>query len=341
MNVKKKTKRIRTLYVFIWLLIIIFIATAAPAYADSEDKMFVLSVSHQLVTSSSPTDHEFKFRLEPHKEDHPMPEGSDENGYTFFCREKKNIEIRPKSHHQGLYRYNLYQVVDEEKPGYKYDRQVYTIELYVSATQDTEVLAYKEDGTKAMALAFENEFSLFASDPVLTVDPPVKKTVTGNPPASSTFTFNLKAGDPSYPMPPGSVNGIKTVYITGAGEAEFGWWSYTKAGTYFYTVYEVDTGLKEYAYDKKVYTITDTVTEENGRLVLSRIVTDDLKKPAAEMAFNNVYNNAYNSGLYKAGILPKTWDDMDIPLFFSLFVMSGMAAAIFVSMLLAGRKRAR
>jgi len=337
MNVIKKTKKIRALGLIIWLFILM--VTAAPVYADSSDKLCVLSVSHNLVTSSVPADKEFKFRLEPHKADHPMPEGSAEDGYTFMCKETSRIEIRPKSHHQGQYNYKLYQVVDEEKPGYKYDRQVYKIELYVSEVQDTEILVYKEDGTKAQAIAFENEFALAASDPILTVDPPVKKTVTGNPPSAGTFAFNLKAGDLSYPMPPGSRDGIKTVYITGEGEAEFGSWSYTETGTYFYTVYEVDTGLNGYAYDPAVYTITDTVTDENGSLVLSRIVTDNLKKPASGMAFNNIYNNIYETGLYRAGLLPKTWDEMDIPYYITLFVLSATASAFFIAILLAGRKR--
>jgi pilin isopeptide linkage protein len=123
------------------------------------------------------------------------------------------------------------------------------------------------------------------------VDPPVKKTVEGNPGADSIFTFKLTARNASSPMPAGSKGGSKIVYVKGAGSAEFGTWSYDEAGVYYYTVSELNTGEKGYAYDTVVYTITDSVKAVNGQLVLSRVVTNALNKQVMSLIFINKYTN--------------------------------------------------
>jgi pilin isopeptide linkage protein len=90
-------------------------------------------------------------------------------------------------------------------------------------------------------------------------------------------------------MPSGSVNGVKTVTVTGSGSAEFGTWQYTQAGIYRYTVYEADTGEQDYSYDAEVYTITDTVTAVGGQLAVSRVVTNGSHRQVASLGFINTY----------------------------------------------------
>jgi pilin isopeptide linkage protein len=124
-------------------------------------------------------------------------------------------------------------------------------------------------------------------------DPPVKKTVFGIPNYNATFTFKLQAQDSSYPMPPGSTNGTKTIRITGSGSGSFGVWSYERTGTYYYTVYEVNDMINGYTYDTAAYIITDMVKEENGALVLTRIVTNSINKPVMSLIFNNYYTDVY------------------------------------------------
>ena len=128
------------------------------------------------------------------------------------------------------------------------------------------------------------------SDPLLMVDPPVRKVVFGNPKKDVKFTFQLKAQSPGQPMPAGSENGVKTITIVGSGEKEFGTWAYTKAGIYHYTVSEVNTGEAGYTYDAMVYTITDTVRESGGRLILDRALSKNSDQQADVFLFINRYS---------------------------------------------------
>jgi pilin isopeptide linkage protein len=130
--------------------------------------------------------------------------------------------------------------------------------------------------------------------------------------------------------------------ITGSGVSKFGTWSYKKAGTYFYKVSEVNTGEKGYTYDTTVYTITDTVTEANGKLVQSRVIVDNLNKRTESLNFKNKYNNGPggNGGNNGKGFhLPKTGDYTNIMLFTVLLVIGGAAAAGLTIYLAAGKKR--
>lgn len=112
-------------------------------------------------------------------------------------------------------------------------------------------------------------------EPVIGVDPPVSKKITGGTPRrASTFTFLLKAADASCPMPEGSTGTEKTISITGAGTKEFGEIVFTKPGIYTYTISELNSAVKGYTYDKTVYTVTYTVTEQDGELVIARNISN-------------------------------------------------------------------
>jgi len=109
------------------------------------------------------------------------------------------------------------------------------------------------------------------------------------------------ADNPSQPMPPGSVDGVKTMQITGSGSKEFGIWSYTQEGVYFYRISEVNTGARNYVYDTTVYTITDTVTAVDGQLKLSRVVTNGSNRQVTSLDFINTYTSG---GLLNPPALP-------------------------------------
>ena len=123
-------------------------------------------------------------------------------------------------------------------------------------------------------------------------DPPVTKVVTGDtPPSPSDFTFVLTPNDEAFPMPNDKTGGTATVTITGSGSSEFGWITFTKPGTYEYTVTETDTGVVGYTYDTSVYVIRYDVVERDGKLEATRTffkdgqVVEGLEAPT----FTNVY----------------------------------------------------
>ena len=175
--------------------------------------------------------------------------------------------------------------------------------------------------------------------PALMVDPPIMKTVVGDQPASNgVFTFKLVANNPLQSMPSGSKDGVKTIAINGPGQGEFGTWSYDKAGTYTYTAYEVKGSAKGYTYDTAVYTITDIVKDENARLVLSRTVTNDSGAVVTSMYFVNEYADP-GSGTGEGKPGPKTGDDTNTALYYTLFAISGAVMSALAVYLIAGRKR--
>ena len=71
----------------------------------------------------------------------------------------------------------------------------------------------------------------------------------------------------------------------------FGSWTYTEAGVYVYEVSEIAGSSNNCSYDKTVYTVTDTVTDNDGVLTVSRDITDGDGKSADEAVFVNTYDD--------------------------------------------------
>ena len=125
---------------------------------------------------------------------------------------------------------------------------------------------------------------------LITEDPPVAKKITGDtPPSSSTFTFVLTAANADSPMPEGSTGMTKEIKITGSGSSEFGEITFTEPGVYTYTISEKNTGIKGYTYDTTVYTIQYTVTEQDGKLVSQRRITNKSGTEVDSPVFTNKY----------------------------------------------------
>lgn len=124
--------------------------------------------------------------------------------------------------------------------------------------------------------------------PVEVTLPSVIKAVEGDEAPEEHFTFCMTAQD-GAPMPEETSGRFLTVQITGSGEAPLGTIRYTKAGTYRYTVTESANDTSGWIYDPAVYTITVTVTEENGALQADTAITKD-GAPAGSLAFVNRYD---------------------------------------------------
>lgn len=141
-----------------------------------------------------------------------------------------------------------------------------------------------------------------------------------------TFIFQLEAKDKTSPMPAGSRDGIKRMTIVGPGEEDFGTWSYTQSGTYYYTVSEVHTGEAGYTYDTEVYTITDSVKNEDGQLVVTLTITNANNKAVSNFTFINHYEMSGDGGGNTGGGStngPKTGDDTNAT---ALLITMGIAA---------------
>lgn len=322
------------------LLLVCFLSVTSwqTAYAAPTANPVTLAVEQIFIkpASSSAAD-TFTYKLTAKETGNPMPSGSISDGYTFTIDGTSSVDTPAVTFAQtGIYNYELSQYVASPKKGYTYDTQVYTVTVYIDYAHQADVIIQKKDGTKTDRITFENTYTLLASDPSLMVDPPVNKTVSGNPSKDGTFTFKLEAKDKESPMPTGSAGGVKTQTIVGSGSEDFGTWSYTEGGTYYYTISEVNTGESGYTYDTSVYTITDSVTDVDGQLVLNRTVTNASGKQVSSCAFINQYTDkSIASGI--SG--PKTGDTARIGLYQAMLGISGFLFIVCMLYLFRDSKR--
>ena len=193
----------------------------------------------------------------------------------------------------GDYEYEVRQT-SGNTDAYVYDDTVYKVIVAVRSVDGynlkSSVIAYKNTDEKVKSIEFVNKYEPCFSDP------PVKKVVInddGTAPDNAKFRFSMKADDPKYPMPEGSVDGVKTI-TTGVGEYEFGNMYYEKEGTYTYKVVEENDGLPHFTYDGTMYSVKVVVEKKDGKLVATRTITyGDL---VADIA---TFTNHYDSGSSK------------------------------------------
>jgi pilin isopeptide linkage protein/LPXTG-motif cell wall-anchored protein len=181
----------------------------------------------------------------------------------------------------------------------------------------------------------------YAGDPnPCFIDPPVKKVITGDTPATDeTFYFTITAkpdqstlpeGMTKMPMPE-AANGQQsyTMSIVGEGEREFGEIWFSQPGKYVYEITENKGNADGYGYDKSVYTvIADVTMDANGNLHVAQTEKKGLFE-ADEIVFNNAYDE--NGGE------PKTGDDFRLKLIVGIMI----AAAAAIGLLLVTRRRRR
>jgi hypothetical protein len=126
-----------------------------------------------------------------------MPAGSAADGYAFVVAGNAEAQIGPIAYGaQGLYKYEIFQVVANPKAGYTYDRRIYGIEVYVDAALDVAVIAYNNGtGGKVAEIAFENSYTH-----VVIVEPgqtTTEKATTGATETSAPTTTEKKETAPT------------------------------------------------------------------------------------------------------------------------------------------------
>ncbi len=130
---------------------------------------------------------------------------------------------------------------------------------YTYTVSEEDVPGYDEAKT---GYAFTNTYNpTGASISVL-----ASKTVTQNVGApADKFSFTLTAGKSGNPMPSNSNGDTKTVEAP-AGSVGFGTINFTLPGVYVYTITETAGSTAGFTYDPAVFTLTVTVTDNNGVL---------------------------------------------------------------------------
>lgn len=185
------------------------------------------------------------------------------------------------------YQYKLSQVAGNDAyviyDDKEYDVTVYFLEKDSGLYYPVVIISHENDELKPDKATWKNT----TVEPVY-VNPPVKKTIKGNPEKRQAFTFKMEAEDKSFPMPEGSRNGIKTHIIYGDGEFEFGEMEYDQEGVYSYTISEVHEDVEGWTYDSAVYRIIFTVTRVGNKLQAEEEIIKG-NQATNEIKFTNEY----------------------------------------------------
>ena len=202
----------------------------------------------------------------------------------------------------GTYEYEIAEVIEDAK-GYTYDETVYKLKYEITIGENNELV-------KTMYLDGE-EVEEFTSDMILFTNTftqdvkPVKEVVTvkkivkvlhDKPAKAETFEFKLAAKD-GGPMPSSAKDGVLKIKGDGSTQMTF---KFEEAGTYTYTLKEINTKAKNYTYDKTEYELVFEVKEVDGELKATLSI-NGTKTKTAVVSFTNKYDET-----------PKTGDDTNM-----------------------------
>ena len=221
---------------------------------------------------------EFSFVIES-TQDTPMPADTtvenDANGTVNFGT--VNFTER------GTYSYTIREV-QASLGGFTYDSEVYTVTVEVTDDYENgKLVATTKITNKAgdeAAIVFDNKYN--PKETSATIFGAKELHSEHKQLAADEFAFSIQAVTQDAPMPAAT-----TVQNTATGTFQFDAITYTKAGTYEYKISEVDLDRDGYTYDATVYTVTVTVTDENG--VLQAQVAGVGTVQAPEVKFVNKY----------------------------------------------------
>ena len=216
----------------------------------------------------------------------PMPEDSENDEKTVSVIGAAAGEFGKIVYtHAGEYNYTLTETEGHET-GYTYDSNVYKVHVSVVDNDGRLEQTLSVDETPVETLTITNNYK-----PVPVADHLyVTKFMEGEARRESEqldFRFVLTAIG-NAPMPEGSEQGTKTVTIHDHGSVSFGNITYEHAGVYQYTIHEIDAKDRDYTCDSAVYTVTVTVTDNNGVLELKKAYAVN-ETAMDEVAINNVY----------------------------------------------------
>ena len=196
-------------------------------------------------------------------------------------------EISYTQNDVGVHTYRIKEINDG-KPGYTYDSASVEVTINVkdnhNKTLDTTERTYKKGGTTVGAINFENSYAANGS-----FTPQAIKALEGHKLSADQFTFVL------YEVKDKEEKEIESKTNDAAGIVSFKTIDYSQADigkTFVYRIKEVNKGADGYTYSKEEYTITVSVTDNNGSLTVTPVYTNKEGKKienAEEVVFKNTY----------------------------------------------------
>ena len=269
-----------------------------------------------LTGAQRPAEKEFTFEIKADGEDVPMPE----NTTATVTGEGEATAFGKIAYDKiGTYTYTVSELdLDESYVGYTKDDTVYT--LTVTVIDEDGVLkasyALTKGDEEQTELKFENDYTPLSVDADLEIEKTLEGAVDD---IKDAYTFVLKGKD-GAPVPEND----KAV-ITGKGKTTFDKWTYTETGVYTYEVVEQKGDAKGCTYDKTVFTVVDTVTDNDGKLVVSRKISADGKEVQSVK-----FVNTYEALGPEESVKPASDDDASSPSTGNTYVPSTCFGAVMV-----------
>ena len=222
----------------------------------------------------------FQFKLEAigtNAATTPMPEAGEELVYNDASGGFQFGTITYKS--AGEYTYQISEVDSGEK-GYTYDDAKYTVTVKVTDENGTLQAAVTglKNADNSDKVVFTNGYvpdSVTLEGETALVG---KKILKGRKMNAEEFKFQLIDKDNQV---------VAEATNDAEGNFKLGPVKFTKAGTYYYTIAEVDTKLGGVTYDDTVYTVKVDATDKGGYLVADVTYLKDGEK--ADVVFENIY----------------------------------------------------
>ncbi len=215
-----------------------------------------------------------------------------ENDFEFVLTDREGNEIETvKNDNDGKFVFSaisfdavgeyFYTVTEKDGSlgGITYDKSVYTVTIKVTDDQNGNLVAevvVTLNGETVDEIQFVNQYD--ANSVGVVIDG--NKVLTGKDLAEGQFEFVLTDKD-------GNV--IETVKNDQNGRFAFELINFDTVSEYIYTVYEIDSKEIGITYDKSVYTVTITVTDNSQGELVAQVEIEKDGESAEEIVFNNAY----------------------------------------------------
>ena len=279
---------------------------------------------------------------------------TDATGYTGFTAGSQDVAANGSFSFGtvsftkvGVYKFTISEV-DKGAAGYHYDANAVTVTVTVELDTATNTLVatatYEKAGETADGITFAN-----------TYDTPdaVDQDLTGNVSlGGDRKTSDIKAGDFTFKVTPDAGNDESgyTLPNTAAaskdgGDIDFSKITFTKEGTYKFTISQDNLGKEGYTYDDSTYVVTVTVTLDKATNKMVPVIKLEKVKDGVTTAVDAIsFANSYKKPTpanpsvepSKPSDRPQTGDTTNVAVWGGLFLLS---AALLVVCCIAGWKR--
>ena len=219
---------------------------------------------------------EFEFIISAVTKDAPMPENTIVKNTATGAFQFGAITFTKV----GVYTYEITER-DLEKNGYSYDETIHTVTVTVTDTNGQLQASVEGIGTiTEPTIKFVNKYVPNSVDIELGVNGELSKEIDGRELNEEEFTFAVLDGER---------NEIAAAKNALDGTFKFTL-SFTKSGTYNYTIVEYTGQLPGIIYDETIYGLEIVVIDDNGDLKVESVEYSLGDDKVDKVVFNNTYN---------------------------------------------------